>query len=142
MAERAAPPTGPYNPPVAQDLARMEPIRPASRPARTARQSARLGERHSSLGRLAADELRRAILGGRYKPGERLVEDRLSADLGVSRIPVREALRLLSAEGVVALPPRRGASVAAVSPEGAPGEGGGPRVPQGPHPGRRCGPGA
>ena len=117
MAERAAPPTGPYNPPVAQDLARMEPIRPASRPARTARQSARLGERHSSLGRLAADELRRAILGGRYKPGERLVEDRLSADLGVSRIPVREALRLLSAEGLVALQPRRGASVAAISPE-------------------------
>ncbi len=89
----------------------MEPTGPAPRSTRTAR----LGERHSSLGRLVADELRRAILGGRHKPGDRLVEDRLSADLGVSRIPVREALQLLSAEGLVELQPRRGASVAAIS---------------------------
>lgn len=91
----------------------MEPSGPVARPARTPR----LGEEHSALGPLVANELRRAILGGRYKPGERLVEDRLSADLGVSRIPVREALRLLSAEGLVELQPRRGASVAAISPE-------------------------
>ena len=92
----------------------MEPTGPTSRSARGA--TSRVGERHS-LGRLVADELRRAILGGRYKPGERLVEDRLSADLGVSRIPVREALQLLSAEGLIELQPRRGASVAAVSTE-------------------------
>ena len=92
----------------------MESAGPTSRSARGA--TSRVGERHS-LGRLVADELRRAILGGRYKPGERLVEDRLSADLGVSRIPVREALQLLSAEGLIELQPRRGASVAAVSTE-------------------------
>jgi len=95
----------------------MEPTGPTSRPAHPARQSARPGEGHPSLGRVVADELRRAILRGRYKPGERLVEDRLSEELAVSRIPVREALRLLSAEGLVDLQPRRGASVTEVSTE-------------------------
>ena len=52
----------------------MEPAGPTFRSTRSP--TNRVGERHS-LGRLAADELRRAILGGRYKPGERLVEDRL-----------------------------------------------------------------
>ena len=59
-----------------------------------------------------AEQLRHAIFTHQYKPGERLVEDRLSADLGVSRVPVREALRLLAAEGLVVLESRRGASVA------------------------------
>ena len=59
-----------------------------------------------------AEQLRHAIFTHQYKPGERLVEDRLSADLGVSRVPVREALRLLAAEGLVLLESRRGASVA------------------------------
>lgn len=59
-----------------------------------------------------AERLRHAIFTHHYKPGERLVEDRLSADLGVSRVPVREALRLLAAEGLVLLQARRGASVA------------------------------
>ena len=115
MADRPASKAGPYNRPVAQPPSRMEPTGPASRPNRTAPRTTRLGERHSSLGRQVADELRRAILGGRHKPGERLVEDRLSADLGVSRIPIREALQLLSGEGLVELQPRRGASVAAIS---------------------------
>lgn len=73
------------------------------------------GQRRGSLGREVADQLRRLILTGRHKPGDRLVEDRLSAQLGVSRVPIREALRTLAAEGLVDLPPRRGASVAAVS---------------------------
>ena len=67
------------------------------------------------LGRTVADELRRLILTGRHKPGDRLVEDKLSTELGVSRVPVREALRTLAAEGLVDIPPRRGASVAALS---------------------------
>jgi len=77
----------------------------------------RLGKRHGSLSKVVADELRRGILTGRRKPGDRLVEDRLSAELGVSRVPIREALRLLAAEGLVEVQPRRGASVAEFSAE-------------------------
>ena len=75
------------------------------------------GARSGSLGREVADQLRRLILTGRRKPGDRLVEDKLSVELGVSRVPIREALRTLAAEGLVDLPPRRGASVAAISPD-------------------------
>jgi DNA-binding GntR family transcriptional regulator len=67
------------------------------------------------LGRSVAEAIRRAILTGRYKSGERLVEDRLSAEFKVSRVPVREALKTLAAEGLVDLLPRRGARVAAWS---------------------------
>ena len=77
----------------------------------------RLVKRHGSLGKVVADELRRGILTGRRKAGDRLVEDRLSAELGVSRVPIREALRLLAAEGLVEVQPRRGASVAEFSAE-------------------------
>jgi DNA-binding GntR family transcriptional regulator len=76
-----------------------------------------LGREHPSLGQRVADELRRSILTNRRRPGDRLVEDRLSEELGVSRIPIREALRALAAEGLVEVQPRRGASVADVSPE-------------------------
>jgi DNA-binding GntR family transcriptional regulator len=75
-----------------------------------------LGE-HPSLSQRVAEELRRSILTNRRKPGDRLIEDRLSEELGVSRIPIREALRALAAEGLVDVQPRRGASVADVSPE-------------------------
>ena len=75
----------------------------------------RLGKRHGSLSKVVADELRRGILTGRRKAGDRLVEDRLSAELGVSRVPIREALRLLASEGLVEVQPRRGASVAEFS---------------------------
>jgi DNA-binding GntR family transcriptional regulator len=69
------------------------------------------------LSRVVSEQIRSRILDGSLKPGERLVEDRLSAELGVSRVPVREALRGLSVEGLVTLLPRRGATVAEVSPE-------------------------
>ncbi len=67
------------------------------------------------LRNLATDVLREAILTGRYKPGERLVEDRIARDFDISRIPVREALRALATEGLVELRPRRGAVVAVLS---------------------------
>jgi DNA-binding GntR family transcriptional regulator len=70
-----------------------------------------------SLSQVAREQIRGRILDGTLKPGERLVEDRLSAELGVSRVPVREALRGLSAEGLVTLLPRRGATVVEVTPE-------------------------
>src|SRR5258708_27182253 len=67
------------------------------------------------LGQQVADGLRRAILAGRYAAGERLVEDRLAEEFGGSRVPVREALKTLAGEGLIALTPRRGACVADLS---------------------------
>lgn len=63
-----------------------------------------------------SEQIRAMILGGRLRPGERLVEESLSAELGVSRVPVREALLALSAQGLVRLEPRRGATVAEITP--------------------------
>ena len=59
--------------------------------------------------------LREAILRGTIKPGERLMEIQLSQQLGVSRTPVREAIRMLELEGLVNMTPRKGAAVAAIS---------------------------
>ena len=53
--------------------------------------------------------LRQAILRGELKPGERLMEVRLAKKLGVSRTPIREAIRKLELEGLVLMIPRRGA---------------------------------
>ena len=64
-----------------------------------------------------SEQIRTMILGGRLRPGERLVEESLSAELGVSRVPVREALLALSAQGLVHIEPRRGATVAEVTPK-------------------------
>lgn len=75
------------------------------------------GAQHQSLREAVAAELKRRILEGELAQGERLVEGKLSEQLGVSRIPVREALRELAAEGLVSIEPRRGASVSAVSDE-------------------------
>jgi DNA-binding GntR family transcriptional regulator len=70
-----------------------------------------LGELHSPLTQMVAGKLREQILSGSLSGGERLVEGKLSEELGVSRMPVREALRQLAAEGLVSIEPRRGASV-------------------------------
>ena len=59
--------------------------------------------------------LRQAILRGELKPGERLMEIQLAQKLGVSRTPVREALRKLELEGLVIMIPRRGAIVADIT---------------------------
>jgi len=59
-----------------------------------------------------ADELREAIQNGAFEPGERLVERKLADRLGVSHIPVREALAKLAEEGLIERTPRRGARVA------------------------------
>ena len=59
--------------------------------------------------------LRQAILRGELKPGERLMEIHLAQQLGVSRTPVREAIRKLELEGLVLMIPRRGAVVAEIT---------------------------
>ena len=65
---------------------------------------------------VAADRLRAAILSGALSPGQKLVEEQLCADLGISRAPLREALRLLTQQGLVEHLPRRGSRVTAWSP--------------------------
>jgi DNA-binding GntR family transcriptional regulator len=69
-----------------------------------------------SLVQLAVVRLSREILSGQIDPGERLVEEQLTRRLGISRAPVREALRLLAQQGLVEHVPRRGVRVATLSP--------------------------
>ena len=64
-----------------------------------------------------ADQVKKAILHGTLKPGARLVERDLSQQLGVSRIPIREAFRMLETEGLVRIIPRKGAQVTAFTLE-------------------------
>lgn len=78
-----------------------------------------LGSTHLPLRDVVATEMRRQILDGDLAPGDRLIEDRLAEQLGVSRNPVREALRVLSAEGFVEVSARRGAFVASLSADEA-----------------------
>lgn len=69
----------------------------------------------ASLRRRACDALRAAIVEGRLLPGDRLKEVELAEQLGISRAPVREALRQLEHEGLVASSPYRGTEVLGVS---------------------------
>lgn len=64
-----------------------------------------------SLVQLAADSIRKMILAGTFAPGERLLEERLTAELAISRPPLREALRILENEGLIVTLPRRGSTV-------------------------------
>lgn len=74
-----------------------------------------VGEGYRPLRDVVCDAIRRQIIDGLHAPGARLVEDRLAQELGVSRNPVREALRVLQTEGFVEMIPRRGAVVSALS---------------------------
>jgi DNA-binding GntR family transcriptional regulator len=65
----------------------------------------------SKASELVVDQVRDRILQGEYAPGDRLGEVELAEKLGVSRTPVREALRRLTAEGLVDLVPNKGARV-------------------------------
>lgn len=70
-----------------------------------------VGNSHRTLREIVTDELRSMIMTGELKPGERLFEDRLAERLGVSRNPVREAIRALEGTGLVEVVPRRGVYV-------------------------------
>nr|BFE62062.1 GntR family transcriptional regulator [Dactylosporangium thailandense] len=69
----------------------------------------------ASLVELAVSRLTREILGGGTEPGERLVEEQLTKRFGISRAPLREALRLLAQQGLVEHMPRKGVRVAILS---------------------------
>ena len=64
-----------------------------------------------------AEQISNAILAGEFAPGARLDEQQLAQRFGVSRTPVREALRQLATSGLIDLRPRRGALVADLSPQ-------------------------
>src|SRR5580765_7999038 len=76
------------------------------------------GSRHelpATLVEVAEHRLRDAILRGALQPGEKIVEEQLCADFGISRAPLREALRLLGQQGLVEHLPRRGVRVTQLS---------------------------
>jgi DNA-binding GntR family transcriptional regulator len=58
-----------------------------------------------------AGYLRAEIVAGRLKPGDRLIEQAIAEACGVSRVPLREAMRILATEGLIVISPHRGASV-------------------------------
>jgi DNA-binding GntR family transcriptional regulator len=75
------------------------------------------GLRHRTVSAAILDAIRRRILDGSYPAGAQLRQDGLAEEFGVSRIPVREALFQLEAEGLVRILPHKGATVAALSAE-------------------------
>lgn len=72
-------------------------------------------EEYLPLREVVFQSLREAILTGKLQPGERLMEIQLAQRLGVSRTPVREAIRKLEIEGLAVMIPRRGAEVARIT---------------------------
>jgi DNA-binding GntR family transcriptional regulator len=70
---------------------------------------------YQPLREVVFETLRDAIIQGRLKPGERMMEIQLAEEMGVSRTPVREAIRKLELEGFIVTVPRKGAYVAGIS---------------------------
>jgi DNA-binding GntR family transcriptional regulator len=78
-----------------------------------------VGAAHQPLRVAVRDEIRRRIIAGSLPQGDRILEDQLAQELGVSRNPVREALQTLAREGFVEIEPRRGARVMVLSDDRA-----------------------
>lgn len=70
---------------------------------------------HKPLREIVFEELRNLILTGKIEPGTRMMEIELADEMGVSRTPIREAIRKLEEEGLVVIEPRKGAYVSEVS---------------------------
>jgi len=73
--------------------------------------------RDVSLPEQVANAIRHAILSGNLAPGDKVVEEQLAEGLGVSRVPIREAIRQLQQQGILDVRPRRGAYVRELSAE-------------------------
>jgi DNA-binding GntR family transcriptional regulator len=100
----------------------LPPARLSAQPAPllddTAEELPRLGfVRARSLAEQVADAIVEGIARGALEPGQRLIEAEIAAELGVSRLPVREALKTLEIQGIVQLSPHRGARIAEVDQE-------------------------
>lgn len=74
-------------------------------------------QEHKPLRELVYEELRMLIMTGQIKPGTRMMEIELAESMGVSRTPVREAIRQLEKENLVIIEPRKGAYVSDISPQ-------------------------
>ena len=72
-------------------------------------------QNHRPLREIVYEELKLLILTGKISPGMRLMEEELAEDMGVSRTPIREAIRKLEKEGLITIEPRRGAYVSQIS---------------------------
>lgn len=72
-------------------------------------------QNHRPLREIVYEELKRQIMIGEIPPGTRMMEVELADDMGVSRTPIREAIRKLEKEGLVSIEPRRGAYALDVS---------------------------
>jgi DNA-binding GntR family transcriptional regulator len=72
-------------------------------------------ERSELLPTRLAAYLRAEIVAGRLRPGDRLIEQSIAETCGVSRVPLREAMRILATEGLIVISPHRGASVNTLS---------------------------
>src|SRR3954462_13718603 len=90
---------------------------PASASPAHARGATVVPIQRQTIASMTVEALRERILRGDYPDGEPLRQDALADELGVSRIPVREALRQLEAEGLVTFNPHRGAVVSTLSLE-------------------------
>ncbi len=66
---------------------------------------------YTTISEIAFNEIRQAILAGRFRPGERINQKQLTEELGISIIPLREAFRQLQADGFISIIPHRGAYV-------------------------------
>lgn len=71
--------------------------------------------KYKTMHEITYETIRDAILNGRYQPGQRLVTEELAKELGVSRMPVREALQRLEVAGLVTITPHKGAVVSELS---------------------------
>ena len=72
-------------------------------------------QNHRPLREIVYEELKRQILVGEIAPGTRMMEVELAEEMGVSRTPIREAIRKLEKEGLVTIEPRRGAYASEIS---------------------------
>lgn len=71
----------------------------------------------TSLRKQVADAIRNAIIEGKFKPGEKIPEQELADQLGVSRTPIREAIRILEQQGLLEIRPKNGTFVAGLDLE-------------------------
>lgn len=74
-------------------------------------------QNHRPLREIVYEELKMQILTGKIVPGTRMMEVDLAEDMGVSRTPIREAIRKLEKEGLVTIEPRKGAYASQISAE-------------------------